>query len=246
MAKSRKKKYILCTLRSVSKFTRNVRITCSIAHSEPAFGWVYERYTRTGLFGHIYGIEKYKKESFKDNLSLDMSEIKPEFSLESNWWAPKYAIAYDGVNGMKLLDWSSIEKDYNEYSKEKRRHTQRVIAKIESNRRLNQYEFRHGAVPCTGHCHWHSGCYYRNVKLGQARIQNNGPKDEYSAFESAKYKIKTLPVWDDRCRHTDKSWKTSCKVRKQYMKHTRKRVSVGKDDYRYSWLNELDELAASM
>jgi hypothetical protein len=79
------------------------------------------------------------------------------------------------------------------------------------------YNFRCDPVPGISHktykfCNW-----YRLPKLGRIRRLNASVEEKDLAV--AKYKYKNLPEWDDRPRHVDKSWKTSCKIRKQWMKH---------------------------
>ena len=87
------------------------------------------------------------------------------------------------------------------------------------------YKFRQEPIAYCGRHHRYFD-YFRQPKLGMVRRHNckhgniNGRYgyDYEDTFCSNKYKEAYLPCWDDREKHVDRSWKTSFKVKKQWMK----------------------------
>jgi hypothetical protein len=94
------------------------------------------------------------------------------------------------------------------------RKTERRLRAINYNRKQKQYHYRKEPVPGV-YKRGHFSTYYRLPKLGNVARQNS----EYAEFEKPKYRSVNLPVWDDRPRHLDRSWKSSCHIKRQYMKH---------------------------
>lgn len=93
-----------------------------------------------------------------------------------------------------------------------------------NNNKVFTYKFRYDPIPYCGHYHKYYD-YFRQPKLGMVKRYNcnygniNGRYYDYEdSFCVTKYKDAHLPCWDDRPKHTDRSWKTSFKVKKQWMK----------------------------
>ncbi len=91
------------------------------------------------------------------------------------------------------------------------------------------YRYRHDPVPYTGkYCDRKERPPYTRRTLIRDSIQD----EEYRHFKDPKYK-KMVSIYGWGCRHcyryfyywkrhTDRCWKSSCKCRKQWMKHKRK------------------------
>ena len=78
-------------------------------------------------------------------------------------------------------------------------------------------EFRNGPVPSTGRNHYHRGSIYRHPKIMNEKRQ--AANVEYKDFIKPSRRVLNLPdVYDDNCRHIEKSWKSQSKKRKQWMK----------------------------
>lgn len=83
----------------------------------------------------------------------------------------------------------------------------------------------------------HRGSCYIHPSTTKSRRNSIYKDDEHTFIDT---KAKTLPtVWDEKPRHTDKSWKTSYKIKKQYMKHLDKHIDTMKVD-RENYLEEID------
>ena len=95
--------------------------------------------------------------------------------------------------------------------------------RAQANKRSESYTFRKDPVPRTGIC-YHGYEYYRAPKIHRLMVQSSIP--EYKDFRKGNERAENLPTWDDRVRHIDKSWKTSCKIRRQWQKHVRKHVDT--------------------
>lgn len=77
--------------------------------------------------------------------------------------------------------------------------------------------FRQDPVPRTGR-NWPGYVWYRQIRTTNEIRQNSDT--EIKQFIRKARTMHNLPTaWDDVTRCVEKSWKHSCKVRKQYMKH---------------------------
>lgn len=101
-------------------------------------------------------------------------------------------------------------------------HRAKVKAKYAAENRSQHSEFRRGPVAYTSHVKFSK--YFRNPRLG--RVKRQGSIVEYKEFMTPDMGYKNLPCWDDRKRHNDRSWKSSYKVKKQWMKHQNRHIST--------------------
>lgn len=87
--------------------------------------------------------------------------------------------------------------------------------------RLNRYTYRQDPVPHRGG--YHKGHYSSQKGNGFSKRMRENSIPEYEEFSNSKYK-ESNREWSSR--ENDRSWKSSCKVRKQYMKHDCKKKKV--------------------
>lgn len=133
----------------------------------------------------------------------------------------KYHIARQCGNELITV---SVESLMHEISLEVEKVVKRKtdIAKSSAARiRCETYEFRRGPVAHTSK-HRYRYNFYRRPQLHQ--VQTVAEQYRGTEFNWSKYRVVNTPCWDDRPRHIDKSWKTSCKVKKQWMKHLNKHI----------------------
>lgn len=241
-----KEKYTVYTLRRIYSelfVCDGAVITKRDSKGKPEFGWIPHLYTRDRLI-HWMALEKYyNKDSWLDNLSTDMSEKIPEVDIKRSRksyftsYITKYAITIKTSNGIKIISPSMFMSEVDAKVAVIKAKDEARRKQIESTKRSERYEFRKGPVPnIHNYKNCHRGTYYRRVKLGNVRRM--GAMVEYDEYNKPKYRVKNLPVWDDRARYNDKSWKTQCKEKKQYMKHSRKHVSRAEREL--NWLDKLD------
>lgn len=222
MSKKKQRKYVIYTLRK--------------GYCDKDFKWYDSWYTRGELIKHIaWMTESDGSNAILDNLSMDMSETRCEFTfVKSNNQFVRDYFEYKRIyfigkldgNASKRIDVESIIDELNieiikankarEASRKKREHEKKL---------MSNYEFRKDPVPgIHNYNNCHRGDTYRHPHTTKSR-RNNYYEDEYGKFEDKK--TKSLPnVWDDLVRHRDKSWKTSCKIKRQWMKHVRKHVDT--------------------
>ena len=85
-------------------------------------------------------------------------------------------------------------------------------------REMYQYVFRRGHV-CGIHTH-KDGDFHRNIAYKNIlKIFEDDQCEEYNIKIKKKHSIKSLLRWGARWEYRDKSWKTSNKCKKQWMKH---------------------------
>lgn len=83
---------------------------------------------------------------------------------------------------------------------------------------INNYVYRFDPVERTGRVRYNRGSVYRLARV--KGIVTEAANTEYKEFNHPKNNRYKFVRWDEELvRHKDKSWKTSCKVRKQWMKH---------------------------
>lgn len=237
MSHTRKKNYILYSLKEVKSWD----MTCpGIVYTDvyKKFGWVPSYYTREQLINRLAINYYYNKEySILNNIVDELHRIIPGHRLVHNSLFGNTYIRYDTVycigyfdtdSNVTIINKSNIEDDVMDAIKSIKHKKDKREKEAAYNKKANQYKFRKGNVPCIGHCKWHRGTYYRIPKLKNIKVHNESCEADTKEFEKAKYRTKNLPVWDDRCRHLDKSWKTSCKIKKQWMKHLDKHIDFDK------------------
>lgn len=102
----------------------------------------------------------------------------------------------------------------------------------------NSYTYRKDPVPHVHRYSWNRGSLYRITKVHHSIIKDS----EYPEFSKVKNRMLANVRWDEEpIRHLDRSWKTSCKVRKQWMKHLKKHADTLTTDYYNNELNEVYE-----
>lgn len=200
--------------------------------NDGSFYWYATKYSRCGLIHRIALAEVYSVgNSILNNLSTDMSETTCEIVVRKYGldWNNKYFIAHIEKGVTKVVDVNSLMYEIIEEIDRINTVRAKKAAARNAERRMSNYEFRRGPVP---HIHNYKGCgkYYRHPATTNTKRKNEFIFDdecvEYKLSRS-NYKINNLPtVYDDIVRHYDKSWKTSCKVRKQWQKHIRKHIST--------------------
>lgn len=239
---SKNYKYIIYRLSEVSGCRREGTIITYVSKYR-TYGWIPERYSRQSLIHRLALEVYYKDRKIFDNLSTDMSEVRPEYNIGDSGlgfgtskYIHKYAIAYESLSGIKIIDPMVFEKEVADKVKVIAARDEKRKAEYRARRRTERYTFRRGPVPGIFGTRCHIGTYYRHARMAGIRRQN--AEIEYAEYLKPKHREKNLPVWDDNVRYNDKSWKTQCKERKQYMKHSRKHVSRGTKEM--TWLDELD------
>jgi len=198
------------------------------------YKWYPSYYSRGGLIHRI--ALTYDKDYFiLNNMSKDMSETE----CGTHWVGNKnifgggyfrednlYFLAKIDGNALKtikaddIIDEVIVEVTRLEIKKNKRSKAREAERRME-----NSYEFRRDPVPNVhNYNNCHRGDTYRHPATTKTK-RNNFYEDEYVKINSPK--IRNLPnVYDDIIRHRDKSWKTSCKIKKQWQKHVRKHVGT--------------------
>lgn len=183
------------------------------------YHWVFTYYTRNELISRIA-----RQPDILDHLSKDMSETELKSKLV-------YYIGKIKNKSIIKIDLFKLVDDINLKIElvQKKRDIRRLKYSYKDRQR-ESYTFRRDPVPYIhNYNNCHRGSYYRIPQLRSQREYNsyNDIDIEYQSYIRPKTKIQDLPKWsDDIVRHSDKSWKTSCKVKKQYMKHLDKHIDT--------------------
>lgn len=221
---SKTKNYIIFTLSSRMDFETGAD-----------YKWYKSYYTREQLIYKLavnYGTEY----CILNHLSNDMGETV----CERKWVKNKYSFGgYDIVeqklhflakiknNNIVKLNINNIIDEVIEESIRLNKKAEKRSKRLSAERsRYGTFKFRRGPVSgIHNHKNWHRGTYYRHPKTTRSKRLNHAEYDMnlYGIETKVLYadtKIKSLPnVYDDLVRHNNKSWKTSCKVKKQWQKH---------------------------
>jgi hypothetical protein len=153
-------------------------------------------------------------DSMHDNFDLPLIDVDSTYSYRVQ------AYIIESPSGKIIMPediFSTVYDKYVELNKDKIKH-------ISRSQPAPKYSFRNEPVPYVHKYHYHFHNYYRSLHLGRARKQQSIP--EYAEYVNTSYKYKNLPQWDDRPRHLDRSWKTSYKIEKQWMKHCKKHIET--------------------
>lgn len=206
------------------------------------YKWYASYYTREQLVYKL-AVNYGNKYCILSNLSNDMSET----TCKQVWIKNRYAFGgYDIVEQKlyflaKIKNNSIVKLNINNIIDEVIKENIRLTKKAEKRSkrfqversRYGTFEFRKGPVSgIHNHKNWHRGTCYRHPKTTRSKRLNHAEYDmDLYGIETAVLgkdaKIKLLPnVYDDLVRHKDKCWKTSCKVRKQWMKHLDKHIDT--------------------
>ena len=238
MSHSKKKKYVLYSLSRVWEWGKVKGTIYTDIRKE--YGWVPALFTREQLISKLAINFVHTKENrcIINNLSDDMSETYPECSIISfetvlgvmhnTDYNNKYYMMYEKKGKFIHLNYNEIKDEVEKRIAEIKIHKLNINKKLAYESRLGQFEFRRGPVPNICHYRYHRGTYYRIPKLKNVKTANNSCGDETKIFEKSKYRTKNLPVWDDRVRHNNKSWKTQYKVKKQWMIHLENHIDFDK------------------
>lgn len=202
------------------------------------YKWYASYYTREQLVYKL-AVNYGNKYCILSNLSNDMSET----TCKQVWIKNRYAFGGYTLEERnlyflaKIKNNSIVKLNTNNIIDEVIAENIRLTKKAEKRSkrlqversRYGTFEFRKG--PVSGIHKYRSlyrGTVYRHPKTTKSKRLNHEEYDtDLYGIETAVLgkdaKIKLLPnVYDDLVRHKDKCWKTSCKVRKQWMKHLEK------------------------
>ena len=234
MAKE-KKNYILF------KFTKY--------YGDTNYSWKPTYYSKGGLVHQIALTETYSEDSrIRNNLVESMEDIEARYKYVNSTYSwlggyfrqiHNYYIAKVNSGVIKKVEISELNELIDAEIVRIRAEREKSRLKREAEKRCESYTFRRGPVPGVHKPHWHRGCYYRHPLTTGSRKEAIYVDDDYKFID---IKAKKLPnVYDDLYRHNDKSWKTSCKVRKQWMKHVRKHVDTvdyNRKEYNLEFLDD--------
>lgn len=173
---------------------------------EPA--WKQRFCTKHELLGTLANGFDYS-DSMLNNLVQSPDDVSGEYKNR------KYYISKQTTNGTVKINLTELLCDLHPYIMNvQQQRKQSAIKRKQRNWELNNYTFRVDPVPNVHKC---NSKYYRNVH----RISNIRKLTDAEYKEFAKPKNIEPIIWDDRPRIRSKSWKDSCKVRKQWMKKIR-------------------------
>lgn len=220
----------------MSKGRKNyILFTFTKYYGDVDYSWKRTYYTRERLVRCMMYDKYYHGNEIKNNLVDDMSEAKHEtvyvvnkHSYFGGYWRDKkrYFVAKINKGDIVKFDIESLSKEVDaEYEKYKAISDKRQ-AKYKAERKLfDNYTFRKDPVPGVhNYNNWHRGTLYRHPATTSSKRRNYYTDEDYT-FDDVK--IRKLPnVYDDLYRHRDKSWKTSCKIKKQWMKHVDKHIDT--------------------
>ena len=222
----------------MSKKGRNyILFTFSKYWNEAVPSWKASYYSKDGLIHKLALSEVYEhRDNILDNLvdTMDVPEIKRVYvnSTHSYFggyytYTSVYYIAKVNSGEMRKVNVENLKVYIEAEILRIREKREKEHQKCLNLRKFEQYTFRKGSVPGIHKYRGHRGSYYRHPETTKSKRNEYYIDDEYTIRDA---KIRTLPsVYDDLVRHTDKSWKTSCKVRKQWMKHNNKHVDTLKE-----------------
>jgi hypothetical protein len=202
---------------------------------EQVYTWKAEYYTRDRFIRKLAVSEVYRRESsILNNLadSIEETEIKPTFIKDATFFmggyyemSNRYFIAKEWEGEIEKVTLDSIQKELNIQIENELAKKRKQLEKREAYKRSCVYEFRKGPVPRTGKYGTKLGHYYRNPSTFKSK-RNSLYIDE-DGNKLIDVRAKNLPdSYDDITRYRDKSWKTSCKVKKQWMKHEKKHMDT--------------------
>jgi hypothetical protein len=221
MANKHRKNYILYTLRKGSWID-----------TDKSIKWRPEYLYRDQLIRHIALHEVYyKSESILNNLvnSMENYTLEELCNADTKLY---YICKLVGTEEIIKVDINTLLPEVMvEVDKIKLEKEQRLKNSLAYVKARDSYEFRYDPVPFVhNYNNHHIGDYYRHPHIN--RIIHSAEYVEYKEFRKGKERKENMPTWDDRPRHRDRSWKTSYKVEKQWMKHCRKHVETKNFDKR--------------
>jgi len=222
--------YVLYTLRSHAS---------ACASFTGAWKWESQYLTPNELINRIARLHGGNYDILA-NLQSDMSSTFSERAFTGTIWTlcdkrydyyrdiPKYYIGKI-INGEVVrADLTPIMSQIQDKIKVIKARKKRNRAKYDYYRKAgNSYEFRRDPVPDVHNYKWHRGSWYRLPATAQAKRKAFDYELKEYTGNDWDDKARNLPTaYTDITRHKDKSWKTSCKVRKQWEKHCRRHVDT--------------------
>lgn len=198
-------------------------------YNETKPSWKLTYYDRKGLVNKL-AINKlwYGDRGIENNL-VDSLEVYYDVPFYYSYYdiRTKYYLAKVNSGVMRKLEYSELN---DEIIKEVTRIRKVRDAEHSAHMALDRsykYEFRRGHVPrIHNYNNYHRGCYHRLPETHSNRAKAVYVDTEYG-YKLVDIKTKNLPnSYDDLARHNDKSWKTSYKVKKQWMKHLDKHIDT--------------------
>lgn len=210
-------------------------------YGEEAYSWKPTYYSRNGLVHQIAVTEFYSDDSkILKNLANSMDEVTARYKYVKSTYSciggyfrqiSNYYIAKINSGVVRKVEVDELTELINAEVEKIKEARAKYQLKREAEKRCETYNFREGSVPGVHKPHWHRGCYYRHPLTTGSRKNAIHIDEEYKFID---IKAKKLPnVYDDLVRHTDKSWKTSCKIRKQWMKHLDKHIETVQFDKKH-------------
>lgn len=197
-------------------------------YGETEVRWVPSYYTRNRFVVKL-ATDYYYGGNIVKNLVDDMEVARQERAARwyCSWnYTSKYYLAKEVSGGYIKLDLNDYIDEVLKISEGIKNKRAIASKKYEHERKLmNIYEFRKDPVPGVhNYNNRHRGDWYRHPKTTGAKRKGFYKDEEYTFKDN---KVKQLPnVYDDIVRHKDKSWKTSCKIKKQWMKHLDRHVDT--------------------
>lgn len=198
--------------------------------------WAPDRFSYNGLINTIARREYWNTGSVLEHLTDDFDNtylrgrMMKDIRLFLGYYIERediYIITKENHDEVTILTADDLRADVKKQIKvieaeEAKRAEKRAYEK----RLRNSYEFRQGSVPFVHKRRWVRGSWLRHPATSNSK-RNNLYYDEYTEKNFSDVRIRNLPsAYDDLCRHNDKSWKTSCKVRKQWQKHDKKHIDT--------------------
>lgn len=190
--------------------------------------WVSSYYTRKGFVTRL-ATDYYYGGNIVKNIVTDMEVARQERITKwyCSWnYQTKYYLAKEVSGGYIRLELDDYIDEVLSIYEVIRKRKEKSRKQYEHEKRLRGiYEYRRDPVPGVhNYNNHHRGDWYRHPKTTGVKRKEFYRDEEYTFTD---IKIKQLPnVYDDIVRHKDKSWKTSCKIRKQWMKHLDKHIDT--------------------
>lgn len=231
----------------MSRTKRNyVIFSLSRFYGETKCSWKASYYTRSGLISRLALNESYRGDHILDNLSVDMSETTLKYKITNDKYfgtrvvdIPIYYIVKLEGNAVKRITKEDVIKEVTEEKERILERRAKAHERYLAKQRIEKYEFRRDPVPGVHKRKYHIGCYYRHPLTRRSIAESIYVDEDYTFIDT---KAKILPTtWDDLARHKDKSWKTSYKVRKPWMKNAKKHkdtVKFNKKDLSHFYYDE--------
>lgn len=197
--------------------------------------WAHDRLSYGELINTIARKEHWNPGSVLEHLTDDFentylkSRMVKDTRFSLGYYIERediYIITKENHGEVTILTAADLRADVEKQIKVVKDEWEKRADKRAYERKLrNNYEFRKGPVPFV---HKVRGNWLRHPATSNSK-RNNFYYDEYTEKNFSDFRIRTLPsAYDDIIRHTDRSWKTSCKVRKQWQKHDKKHIDTVK------------------